>query len=79
MMEGEDYPWESDEIFPQAQKDGDDTAIAMFLSGAWSFTQVLDGMSRVPPPSTSKRQRELNNLKGSVNYEGSSRGKGTRK
>jgi hypothetical protein len=29
--EGEDYPWEGEEVFPQAQKEGDDAAIAMFL------------------------------------------------
>jgi hypothetical protein len=42
----------------------------MFLLDAWSFTQVLDGMSRVPPllPSKAgfasklKGQRELNDL-----------------
>jgi hypothetical protein len=85
--EGEDYSWEGDEAFPQAHKEGDDVVVAMFLSGAWYFTQALDGMSRVSPPlpskavSTSKLkgQRELNNLKCSVNYEGSSRGKGIRK
>jgi hypothetical protein len=85
--EGEDYPWEGEEVFPQAQKEGDDAAVAMFLSGAWSFTQVLNGMSRVPIPVTSKvgstskpkGQRDLNNLKCSINYEGSRHGKGTRK
>jgi hypothetical protein len=69
--EGEDYSWEGDEVFPQAQKEGDNAVVAMFLSGAWSFTQALDGMSRVPLPLPSKAgsasklkgQRELNNLK----------------
>jgi hypothetical protein len=48
-VEGEDYLWEGDEVFPQAQKQGDDAGVAMFLSSAWSFTQALDGMSWVPP------------------------------
>jgi hypothetical protein len=46
--EGEDYPWEGDEVFPQAQE-GNNAIVAMFLSGACSFTQALDGMFRVPP------------------------------
>jgi hypothetical protein len=69
-QEGKHYPWEGDEVFPQAQKEGDDAAVAMFLSSAWTFTQLLDEMSRVPPPLPSKAgsasklkgQRELNNL-----------------
>lgn len=47
--EVEDYSWEGDEVFPQAQKEGDDAVVAMFLSGARTFPQSLDGMSRVPP------------------------------
>jgi hypothetical protein len=47
---------------------------------------VLDGLSRVPlpllkagSPSKAKGHRELKNLKCSINYEGSSRGKDKRK
>jgi len=64
----------------------DDAAIAMFLTGAWTNPQMLDGLSRVPLPllkassvSKPKGRRELYNLKCSINYEGSSRGKGNRK
>jgi len=64
----------------------DDAAIAMFLTGAWSFPQMLDGLSWVPFPlskagsvSKPKGRRELYNLNCSINYEGSSHGKGNRK
>jgi hypothetical protein len=53
--EGEDYPWEGDEVFPQTQKEGDNAAVAMFLSGAWPFPQALDGMSRALPPFLRRR------------------------
>lgn len=49
--EGEDYSWGGDEAFPQAQKEGDDVVVAMFLSSAWYFTQALDGMSGPSPSS----------------------------
>jgi len=86
VEEGDDFPWEGDGVFPQDQKARDDAAVAMYLSGAWSITQVLNGLSRVPllpskagSASKPKGQRELNNLKCSINYEGSSRGKGKKK
>jgi hypothetical protein len=45
VEEDDDFPWEGDGVFPQDQKARDDVVVAMFLSGAWSITQVMNGVT----------------------------------
>jgi hypothetical protein len=43
--EGKDYPWEGDEVFPRLRRRGMMQLLLCICPPAWSFTQVLDGMS----------------------------------